>query len=108
VAGAAGWLGNGRRGAEGVTRRSAEQEGRLYSHSWARRKRGRGGGSTTRGAHAAVASPCSADQASHRARGSARSGHFQTLIGSRSSRNSPKSLHMISSLSFTLCFYYNT
>jgi hypothetical protein len=29
---------------------------------------------------------------------------FQTLIGSRSSRNSPKSLHTISSLSFTFVF----
>jgi hypothetical protein len=60
------------------------------------------------GVHVAVASPRSAGQASHRARGSARSGHFQTLIGSRSSHNSPKSLHTISSLSFTLCFSYIT
>jgi hypothetical protein len=53
---------------------------------------------------AAVASPRSAGQATCRARGNARSGNFQVLIGSRSSRNSPKSLHEISSLSFTLCF----
>jgi hypothetical protein len=57
VAGAAGWLGKGRHGAKGVIGRSAEQEGRLYSHSQARRRRGRGGRSTARGACAAVASP---------------------------------------------------
>jgi hypothetical protein len=61
------------------------------------------GGATTRGARAAAAS-----QASDRTRGLARSGHFQTLIGLRSSRNSSKSLHTISSLSFTLCFSYST
>jgi hypothetical protein len=75
-------------------------------------RRGQGadacGGATTRGARAATASPRSTSQASDRTRVLARSGHFQTLIGSRSSRNSPKSLHMISSLSFTLCFSYNT
>jgi hypothetical protein len=75
-------------------------------------RRGQGadtrGGATTREARAAAASPRSAGQASDRTRGHARSGHFQTLIGSRSSRNSPKSLHMISSLSFTLYFSYNT
>jgi hypothetical protein len=63
---------------------------------------------TTHGARSAAASPRSAGQASHRTRGIAWYGHFQTLIGSRSSRNSPKSLHTISSLSFTLCFSYNT
>jgi hypothetical protein len=62
----------------------------------------------TRGARAAMASPRSAGQASDRTHGLARSGHFQTLIGSWSSCNSPKSLHTISSLSFTLCFSYNT
>jgi hypothetical protein len=66
------------------------------------------GRATTRGARAAAASPRSAGQASDRTRGLAWSGHFQTLIGSRSFRNSPKSLHTISSLSFTLCFSYNT
>jgi hypothetical protein len=75
-------------------------------------RRGQGadvrGGATTRGARAAAASPRSSGQASDRTRGLARSGHFQTLIGSRSSRNSPKSLHTICSLSFTLCFSYNT
>jgi hypothetical protein len=75
-------------------------------------RRGQGtdawGGMTTRGARAAAASPCSAGQASDRTRGLAQSGHFQTLIGSRSSRNSPKSLHTICSLSFTLCFSYST
>jgi hypothetical protein len=80
--------------------------------SWGtyRRRRGAGarGGATTRGARAAVASPRSAGQASDRTCGIARSGRFQMLIGSRSSRNSPKSLHTISSLSFTLCFSYNT
>jgi hypothetical protein len=60
------------------------------------------------GVRAAAASPRSAGQASHRACGSAQSGHIQTLISSRSSRNSPKSLHTISSLSFTLCFSYST
>jgi hypothetical protein len=65
------------------------------------------GADTWGGARATVASPRSADQASDRTRGLARSGHFQTLIGSRSSRNSPKSLHTISSLSFTLCFSYS-
>jgi hypothetical protein len=89
VAEAAGLIGKTRHGAEGVTGRVAVQKGRLYSRSRAR---------------PAVASPRSAGQASHRARDSARSGHFQALIGSRSSRNSPKSLHKISSLSFTLCF----
>jgi hypothetical protein len=68
----------------------------------------RGAGATTSGTRAAAASPRSAGHASHRTCGVARSGHFQTLIGSRSSRNSPKSLHTISSLSFTLCFSYNT
>jgi hypothetical protein len=66
------------------------------------------GGATTRGARAASASPRSAGQASDRTRGLGWSGHFQMLIGSRSSRNSPKSLHTISSWSFTLCFSYNT
>jgi hypothetical protein len=66
------------------------------------------GGVTTCGARAAMASPRSAGQASDRTHGLARSGHFQTLISSWSSRNSPKSLHTISSLSFTLCFSYNT
>jgi hypothetical protein len=55
-----------------------------------------------------TASPRSAGQASDRTCGLARSGHFRTLISSRSSRNSPKSLHTISYLSFTLCFSYNT
>jgi hypothetical protein len=66
-----------------------------------------GGGDHAR-ARAAVASARWADQASDRTRDIARSGRFQMLIGSRSSRNSPKSLHMISSLSFTLCFSYST
>jgi hypothetical protein len=43
----------------------------------------RGAGATMCGARAAAASPRSAGQASHRTRGIARSGHFQTLIGSR-------------------------
>jgi hypothetical protein len=75
-----------------------------------RRGQGAGarGGATTRGTRAAAASPRSAGQASDRTRGLARSGHFQTLIGSRSSHNSSESLHTISSLSFTLCFSYNT
>jgi hypothetical protein len=60
------------------------------------------------GARAAVASPRSAGQASDRTCGLSLSGHVQTLIGSRSSLNSPKSLHTISSLLFTLCFSYNT
>jgi hypothetical protein len=78
--------------------------------SWGTYRRGRGtrGGATTRGARAAVASPRSAGQASDRTCGIARSGRFQMLIVSQSSRNSPKSLHTISSLSFTLCFFYNT
>jgi hypothetical protein len=66
------------------------------------------GGATTRWARATMASPRSASQARDRTRGLAQSGHFQTLIGSQSSRNSPKSLHTICSLSFTLCFSYNT
>jgi hypothetical protein len=66
------------------------------------------GETQARGARAAAASPRSAGQASHRTCGIVRSGHFQTLIGSRSSRKSPKSLHTISSLSFTLCFSYIT
>jgi hypothetical protein len=66
------------------------------------------GKTQTRGACAAAASPRSVGQASDRTHGLARSGHFQTLIGSRSSRNSPKSLHTISPLSFTLCFSYST
>jgi hypothetical protein len=75
-------------------------------------RRGRGaearGRATKRGAGAAAASPRSAGQASDRTRGLAQSSHFQTLIGSRSSHNSPKSLHTICSLSFTICFSYNT
>jgi hypothetical protein len=59
-------------------------------------------------ARAAVATPRSVGQASDRTRGLAQFGHFQTLIGPRSSRNSPKSLHTICSLSFTLCFSYST
>jgi hypothetical protein len=66
------------------------------------------GGATTRGARAAAARPRLAKEASDRMRGIARSGRFQMPIGSWSSRNSPKSLHMISSLSFTLCFSYST
>jgi hypothetical protein len=62
----------------------------------------------TGGARAAAASTRSAGQASDRTCGLARSGHFQTLIGSQSSRNSAKSLHTISSLSFTLSFSYST
>jgi hypothetical protein len=65
---------------------------------------GVGAGRLRVGAHAAAASPRSAGQARHRARGSVRSGRFQALIGPRSSRNYPISLHKISSLSFTLCF----
>jgi hypothetical protein len=82
VAGAMGQLGETRRGTEGMTGRVAMQEGRLYSCSRAQRRCGHGGGLTARGARAAVASPHSAGQASHRARGSVRSGHFQALIGS--------------------------
>jgi hypothetical protein len=104
VAGAAGYLGKAWRGAEGVTGRMAVHEGRLYSRSRAWHERGRGGESTARVARAAVASPRSAGQARHRARGTVRSGHFQALIGPRSSRNYPISLHKISSLSLTLCF----
>jgi hypothetical protein len=59
-----------------------------------RRHEGRGG-ATMRGARAAAASPRSAGQASDRTRGLARFGHFQMLIGLRSSRNSPKSLYTI-------------
>jgi hypothetical protein len=62
----------------------------------------------TRGARNTAASPRSVGQASDRSRGLAQSGHFQMLIGSRSSCNSPKSLHTICSLSFTLCFSYST
>jgi hypothetical protein len=65
------------------------------------------GADTWGGARASTASPRSANQASDRTRGLARSGHFQTLIGSRSSCNSPKSLHTICSLLFTLCFSYS-
>jgi hypothetical protein len=80
--------------------------------SGGRYRRGRGAGAwvkaTMRGARAAMASPRSASQASDQTRGLARSSHFQTLIGSRSSRNSPKSLHTIFSLLFILCFSYST
>jgi hypothetical protein len=66
-------------------------------------RRGQGadawGRATTRGARAAAASPRSTGQASDRTCGLSQSGHFQTLIGSRSSRNSPKSLH-------TICFFF--
>jgi hypothetical protein len=65
-------------------------------------------GATKRGARAAATSPRSAGQASDRTCGIVWSGHFQMSIGSRSSRNSPKSLHTISYLSFTLCFSYST
>jgi hypothetical protein len=81
---AAGWLGKARRGAEGVTGRVAMHEGGLYSRSWARHGHGRGGGGGGRPrteARDAVASPRSAGQARHRARGSIRSSHFQALIG---------------------------
>jgi hypothetical protein len=44
VAGAAGWLGKARRGAEGVIGKVAVDEGGLYSHSRARHGRGHGGG----------------------------------------------------------------
>jgi hypothetical protein len=75
-------------------------------------RRGQGadarGGVTTREARATAASPRSAGQASDRTRGLARSGHFKTLMGSQSSHNSPKFLHTICSLSFTLCFSYST
>jgi hypothetical protein len=72
------------------------------------RSTGARGGATTCGARAAAASPRLVGEASNRTRGIARSGRFQMPIGSRSSCNSPKSLHTISSLSFTLCFSYNT
>jgi hypothetical protein len=49
VAGAAGWLGKARRGAEEVTGRVAMHEGGLYSRSRARHGRGRAGESTSRG-----------------------------------------------------------
>jgi hypothetical protein len=65
---------------------------------------GAGAGRPRSGVRAAVASPRSAGQARHRARGGVRSGHFQALIGPRSSHNYSISLHNISSLSFTLCF----
>jgi hypothetical protein len=107
VAGAAGWLEKTRRGAKRVTGRVAMHEGRLYSRSQARRGRGRGAGRPHAGAHAAMDSSRSASNASHRARGSTRSGHFQALIGPRSSCNSPTSLHKISFMSFTLCFSCN-
>jgi hypothetical protein len=89
---------------DGVTGRVAMHEGGLYSRSRARHGHGRGVGRPRAGARAAVASPRSAGQARHRARGSVWSGHFQALIGPRSSRNNPISLHKISSLSLTLCF----
>jgi hypothetical protein len=87
-----------------VCRGARPRRGRLYRCSRARHGHGCMGRSTVRGARAAVANPCLAGQPSHRARGSARSSHFQALIGSRSSHNSPNSLHKISSLSFTLYF----
>jgi hypothetical protein len=104
VAGAVSWLGKARRGAEGVTGRVAVHEGGLHRHSRARHGCGRGGGSTARRTRAVVASSRSAGQARHRAHGSVWSGHFQALIGPRSSRNYPISLHKILFLSLTLCF----
>jgi hypothetical protein len=96
---------SGSGGALGVRVHTAKASGDTY-------RRGQGvdarSKATTRGARAAAASLRSVGQASDRTRGLARSGHFQTLIGSRSSRNSPKSLHTISSLSFTLCFSDST
>jgi hypothetical protein len=50
VAGAAGWLGKARSGAEGVTGRVAMHEGKLYSRSRARHRRGRGVGQPRGGA----------------------------------------------------------
>jgi hypothetical protein len=96
---------SGSGGAFGAQVHTAKASGRTY-----RRRQGADerGGATMRGARAAAASLRSAGQASDRTGGLARSCHFQTLIGSRSSHNSPKSLHTISSLSFTLCFSYNT
>jgi hypothetical protein len=91
---------SGSGGALGAQVHTAKASGGSY-------RRGQGGNARG-GARAAAASPRLAGQASDRIRGLARSGHFQTLIGSRSSRNSPKSLHTISSLSFTLCFSYST
>jgi hypothetical protein len=44
VAGAVGWLGKARRGAEGVTGKMAVHEGEIYSHLWARQGCGHGGG----------------------------------------------------------------
>jgi hypothetical protein len=44
VTGAVGWLEKARRGAEEVTWKMAVQEGGLYSHSWARHRRGHEGG----------------------------------------------------------------
>jgi hypothetical protein len=49
VAGAAGWLGKARRGAEGATGKVAVHEGGLYSHSRARHGRGHGTAEGTRG-----------------------------------------------------------
>jgi hypothetical protein len=96
---------SGSGGALGAQVHTAKAFGGTY-----RRGRGAGsrGGATTRGARVAAATLLSAGQASDRTRGIARSGHFQMLIGLRSSHNSPKSLHTISSLSFTLCFSYST
>jgi hypothetical protein len=96
---------SGSGGALGARVHTAKASGGTYRQGQGADVRGRG---TTRGARAAVASPRSAGQASDRTRGLARSDHFQTLIGSRSSRNSPKSLHTICCLSFNLCFSYNT
>jgi hypothetical protein len=96
---------SGSGGAMGAQVHTAKASGGTY-------RRGQGtdawGNATTHGARAATTSPRSTGQARDRTHGLARSGHFQTLIGSRSSRNSPKSLHTISSLSFTLCFSYGT
>jgi hypothetical protein len=96
---------SGSGGALGARVQMAKASGGTY-------RRGQGAdawdGATTCGVRTAAASPRSSGQASDRTRGLAQSGHFQMLIGSRSSRNSPKSLQTICSLSFTLCFSYNT
>jgi hypothetical protein len=51
VAGAVGWLGKARHGAEGVTGKMAMHEARLYSHSRARHECGHRGGRGCVGAH---------------------------------------------------------
>jgi hypothetical protein len=92
-------------GAFGAQVHTTKASGALISEG---ETQARGAKATTHGAGAAAANPGSAGQASNQTRGIARSCRFQMLIGSRSPHNSPKSLHMISFLSFTLCFSYNT